>query len=142
MDHRIEFKNDVNAHSYEDKLERMRKLEQYQFRKSSVIYEKHPFIIARHYFFRLHYVHNEASQKEALKTQPTRSKMDSMYDRYVQNRIQGKRFISERPELLLANFIALCCVNISASEMSQEAVFDLFSTDETEIRKIFNLSQK
>jgi len=138
MKHKITYSHDLTALSYEDKLAQIRKLERYEFSKGSATYTNR-WIVGAHYFFRLHYVHTGASQEDALRNQKTRSAMGTMYDRYVRNRAQGNRFISERKELLLSSFIALCCINIDASEKTREAIWDLLSTDSTEIRKIFNL---
>ena len=140
MKHKITYARDLTALSYEDKLVQIRKLERYEFnaRADSATYTNRR-IVGAHYFFRLHYVHTGASKEDALRNQKTRSAMGTMYDRYVRNRAQAKRFISERKELLLSNFIALCCINIDASEKTREAIWDLISTDDTEIRKIFNL---
>ena len=130
---------DLRAKSFAEKQQHIEQLCNATFSKKLSVSKKHHFVCVSSYYLRLAYEHTQESQLEAQQTQKTRSDMNKIYLRYVQNIQQAMKFISERKELSLSVFKALYTLNVQQTMKSKSLTWDLISDDNSEIRQLLQL---
>lgn len=154
---KVKYSADLTSLSLEEKKTLLMSLSAQQISKNAKLRKIHSFC-SNDYFVRLAYEHNESSQADALVNQKSRAELNKIYLRYVQILAYDKnkqdseeqykqalrqayKFITERKELLLSDMRALYTLNITESVKRRKLIFDLLSTDATEIKQLLTVVQ-
>ena len=154
-DLKVKHLNDLTSTAFEDKKHMILALSTKQISKNAKLRKIHSFC-SNDYFVRLAYEHNSTSVQDALENQKSRSELNKIYLRYVQILSydstqdaeqqyktalrQAYKFITERKELLLSSMRALYILNIDESVKRRKLLFDLLSTDASEIKSLLSLT--